>query len=364
MEGVDGDHSRSLRGSRIGLRYRLTPPTLFSPIDDPLHSSTSIYAFLPNLTPILTRASPTPYARRHVARATANGKSLLDRSLSQEKYCSIVRDHLAANKSSTDAGWLSERVKTFNVSHYHYIVDVDCITVVAFLNEAGQHARGERKRKLATEDELMRESILKASTKVLEDVRDDLKDARDALKVATSEVASLTSKVGRRDATLKVYDRALDVRKATEECIRDVEWRKFALIVYELTARAGAAALIPGSTDKKTGKWIKAQGTPRGSQSNFEANLRAALLQLPYWILKASAHAVLAYDELKEERHSSAHSDFNQDHAERYSLQRKHRSPFSLSYVEHQYKIQRSLVTYINRDPLQPWKPQQLALEP
>ncbi|KAL8287151.1 hypothetical protein RQP46_003603 [Phenoliferia psychrophenolica] len=310
----------------------------------------------------------------------------ISRSLSQEQYRATVREHLAANQSSSDAGWLSERVKSFDVSHYHYIVDVDCITVASILNEAGQHARGQRKRKLAREDELMRESILKANAEVLEDVRDDLKVARDDLKVATSEVASLTSKVGRRDATLKVYDRALDVRKATEECIRDVEllrvmvrgslanvyhpdlaalkWRTFAIIAYELAARACNLPLFPGRYDKKTGRWIMPQGIPRGSQSGFETILRAALLQLPPWIIKASSHAVLVYDELKEERHSSAHPDFNQEHAERYSLQRKHPSPFQLSYVEHQQKIHESLRTFIDRDPLQPWKPKQLALEP
>ncbi|KAL8280300.1 hypothetical protein RQP46_007217 [Phenoliferia psychrophenolica] len=309
----------------------------------------------------------------------------ISRSLSQEQYRATVREHLAANQSSSDAGWLSERVKSFDVSHYHYIVDVDCITVASILNEAGQHARGERKTKLAKENESTRESILKASTKVLEDVRDDLKDVRADLKAAKSEVASLTSKVGRRDATLKVYDRALDVRKGTEECIRDVEllrvmvlgnlaaglyhpdiesltWRNFAVLVYQLTGLPGVP--LCGWRRDKAGTWLQPWGKPRRTQGAFETALLAALLQIPQWLLKASAHAVLAYDALKEERHKSAHPDFNQTHAERYSLQRQHQSPFQLSYVEHQQKIQLSLRTNINRDPLQPWKPKQLALEP
>ncbi|KAL8280325.1 hypothetical protein RQP46_007242 [Phenoliferia psychrophenolica] len=240
----------------------------------------------------------------------------ISRDRSQETYRSTVREHLAAIKSSSSSGWLSEQVRKFDVYHYHYVVDADYRTIYAISNEAGQLAREDRERKQAKKDEAARDATERRSAKVLKDVREDLME--------------LKSKVGRRDSVIKDFDAALDKRKGYEDANRSFQvlietlkvadphccdhpklqsGRTVAILAYQLTARRGRGGvpLFAARRDFVTGAFIAASHTPKAPHHGYETTLYNALLLIDPLVIKASTHAVIWQEENKQERHLSAH---------------------------------------------------------
>ncbi|KAL8280322.1 hypothetical protein RQP46_007239 [Phenoliferia psychrophenolica] len=311
---------------------------------------------------------------------------IMNKKLAHSSSQDDLGQAVKAYRKDAEAEWVSPRIPKLKLDHYDFELVRGGFGILCTLNEAGMiDGRKRETERVEREVESGKQVMEATALLVLSENR-----AREAMEAMSKELEDARSDVAARDALLGIFEGELISRKTYEWCTRTVQmfcealmaaekklkpknlqpWMNAPVTAYQIRTPVGGAPFI---ASKVVGNdTIKAEGVPIGTVDlltdkaewlvNFDAGLTIVEQEKPV-LVKAAQLAVLVVKRYGEDRHTSAHANFDQHFVENESLHRHFPSPYQLSAEEQTLHTQLMKTMKINRNPMLKKNKQEFALD-